>query len=159
MDVSFDFSSAGLIGSHAQLAVLFDASSVQNVYFQNDGRISLWAWSGTSGGYQGVDVGTFQNAEAFRFSIHIDAVQHQWAAYKDGVFLGGEAFYPDGPLNGIRFSYGVTSAGLSPDQSSAGIDNILVTVPEPGYLGSIGLMLAASLVLRRGKIYGSSTVL
>src|SRR5260221_521054 len=35
LDVSFDFTSSGLIGSQAQLAVVFDTSLVRNVYFGN----------------------------------------------------------------------------------------------------------------------------
>jgi hypothetical protein len=132
MDVAFDFTSSGLIGSHAQLVVLFDTPSVRNIYFGNDGTISLWSPFSTQS-----TVGNFSNGEAFRFDAHLDFINNRWTMYKNGVLLGGAFFQPDAYVQAIRFSYGIASAGQLPDSSAVAIDNILVAVPEPAHLAAV----------------------
>ena len=132
MDLAFDFTSSGLIGSHAQLAVVFDTPSVRNIYFGNDGTISLWAPFLTQ-----TSVGNFSNGEAFRFDAHLDFINNRWTMYKNGVLLGGAFFQPDSYVQAIRFSYGIVSAGQLSDSSAVAIDNIVVTVPEPAHLAAV----------------------
>ena len=133
LDVSFDFTSAGLIGSNGHLAVLLDAYTVQSIDFENNGRISLISRS-DGGAFQATDIGGFTDGEAFRFQAHVDTMHSQWTAYKDGVILGQSPFNPDGDLWSIRFSYGTRSSDAPSDASAVGIDNIVVTVPEPAHL-------------------------
>jgi hypothetical protein len=127
LDVAFDFTSSGLVGSPATpaLVVWFDTPSVRNVYFRADGQISLYA-----PGSETV-VGNFANNETFRFLIHIDLAAHQWATYKNGVLLGQTTFTPDDYISSIRFGYGLVNPSLVPDGSAVGIDKLVVSVPEP----------------------------
>jgi hypothetical protein len=141
LDLSFDFTSAGMIGSHGQFALFFDTSSVQNIYFGNNGRISLFSMDGSKH-YTRTDVGSFSDGEAFSFGVHIDVDKNQWSVYKNGSLLGQAPFNPGGNLGSIRFSYGTTSSVLAPDSSGVAIDNLVVQAPEPAGLPAISAVLA-----------------
>lgn len=142
LDVAFDFTSAGLLGSAAQLAVLFDTPTVRNVYFQNNGVLSL-----TQPLRAPTSVGSFTDGESFHVDIHVDLAQHQWSLFKDGVLLGSTPFNPDDYIRDIRFSYGLVLGSSTPDGSAVAIDNLSVTVPEPS--AAALLLLGAGLCWRR----------
>jgi hypothetical protein len=145
LDVGFDFTSQGLVGSSAQFSVTFDTYSVRDVQFWNNGTISL-----SLSPFGITNVGTFSNNEEFRVGIHIDLAQHQWSLSKNGSVLGGGAFIPDDYIHDIRFSYGLQSSTGTPDSSAVGIDNLIVGIPEPGICGLLSLA-TAFIVLRLGK--------
>lgn len=144
LDVSFDFTSLGLIGSLNDFAILFDTPSAQAVWFRNDGQIAL----------QNPGSGFFLNGETFRVRIHIDFTLNRWSLYRDGVLLDELYIEPEDYVRSIRFSYGhVLPAPLVPDSSGVAIDNILVVVPEPGGLFALGVGAGLLMAwIRRMKI-------
>jgi hypothetical protein len=153
LDVAFDFTSRGLIGSQARLTVLFDTPSVRDVFFQNDGQIALY--SPTLGP---ANVGSFSDGEEFRVGIHVDLAQKQWFLLKNGTALGSAPFTPDDYVQDIRISYGLQLSSGTPDGSSAAIDNLVISVPEPASADSfaVGICLLWVHLLRSKRSIGGA---
>jgi hypothetical protein len=120
LDLVFDFTSAGLIGSPCWFAVLFDTPSVRNIWFNNDGTISLFIPGNE------IEIGSFTNGEAFRVLSHIDLVNHQWSIFKNGALLASVPMQIDDYVGSIRFNYGILPSG---GPGAAAIDNIVVSTP------------------------------
>jgi hypothetical protein len=134
LDVAFDFTSRGLIGSQARLAILFDTPSIRDVFFQNDGQIALYSPT-----LANANVGSFTDGEEFRVGIHVDLANQQWSLSKNGTVLGSAPFTPDDYIQDIRISYGLQLSSGTPDGSSVAIDNLVVSVPEPASTSSLAL--------------------
>lgn len=135
IDLSFDFTSSGVVGGGGGLTVLFDTPTVRNIYFDNQGAISAFSpFVGST------TFGSFADGDEFRFSAHLDLVSHQMSVFKNGVLLGSAPFSPDDYIQDIRFSFGSNFIGGLQDGSAVGIDNILVVaVPEPTSLNLVVL--------------------
>jgi hypothetical protein len=133
IDVSFDFTSSGLVGSRGRFVMLFDTPSVRNIEFDRFGVI--WA---NQPSVPDTTFGSFTNGETFHFATHLDLVNHQMSVFKNGVLLGTAPFTPADYISDIRFSYGLQTGVGGPDAGGVGIDNILVVaVPEPGSLSFV----------------------
>jgi hypothetical protein len=123
VDLSFDMVDTG--AGH-MFTVFFDTPTVRNFYFQ-DGQISFF-----DPYFGGVNIGTYQMGQAYRFDIQLDYLLKQWSFMENNILLGTGAFSLDGNLDSIRFNYSANG----PNISGTAIDNILVvTVPEPSLLG------------------------
>lgn len=120
LDLAFDFTSAGLIGSPCRFSVLFDTPRVRNIWFNNDGTISLYIPGNE------IDIGSFTNGEAFRVSSHIDLANHRWSIFKNGALLATVPMQIDDYVRSIRFNYGILNNGGS---GAVAIDNIVVSTP------------------------------
>lgn len=145
INVSFDFTSSGVVGGGGGLTVLFDTPTVRTIDFDNQGVISAFTpFVGDT------TFGRFANRREFRFRVHLDLVNHEMRVFKNGVLLGSAPFSPDDYVQDIRFSFGDDFIGGSQDGSAVGIDNIRVravgtddlrvmAVPEPGCLSFVAL--------------------
>ncbi len=143
LDLSFDFTSLGLIGTANNLTLNFDTPvgmrGMNNLVFRNDGLISHLQ----PNQYQfEPPFGSFTDGETFRVRIHFDFTLGLSSTYKDGVRLEESPIGGASYLEGIRFSYGQLSDFPSPDSSAVAIDNILVEVPEPGCLTRLAMVIA-----------------
>jgi hypothetical protein len=145
LDLSFDFTSVGLIGSQAPGLFRVLGLGAHSVDFDSTGAIS--AFNGHT-----VPLGHFTDNETFRILIHMDVPNQMCTVYKDGIMLGAGAFPSFIAADGaFRFSYGVNSFG-SPDSSAVAIDNVqLVVVPEPSVFGLVSLASFVVLSLRRQR--------
>lgn len=147
IDVSFDFTSSGLVGSRGRFSVVFDTPSVRNIEFNNQGTIFALIPP-----LPDTTLGSFADGETFHFGAHLDLVNHEMSVFKNGVLMGTAPFIPDNYISDIRFVYGLQSGVGGPDAGGVGIDNILVVaVPEPGYLSflAVGIGLVAFWKKRR----------
>lgn len=147
IDVSFDFSSAGVVGGAGRFVMLFDTPSVRNVVFDTRG---IWVQAPF---VPETVFGSFSDGETFHFGAHLDLVNHQMSVFKNGVLLGSAPFSPDDYIHDIRFSFGLKTSDQFPDGGAVGIDNILVVAaPEPGSLSLIAV--AFSLAVLSKKKFG-----
>lgn len=151
-DLSFDFTSANLIGSINDFTLLIDAPTYTTRYikFRNDGQI-VQSFFGEE------PIGRFTDGETFRFGIHIDYDADQWWFYKDGTLLGQSDFDPQATVEDFRFSYGPLPGHLTPDSSGVAIDNLLVEVPEPTWLGYLAIWVMTAAGLSRSRFHRPHT--
>lgn len=138
LDLSFDFTD---IGSNHGFRVIFDTPQVRNFELY-DGQIIFQPPVGPS-----TSIGTYLQGQSCRFAIHLDYLSNQWSFYENDSLLNQGAFNPSGDLQAIRFNY---SAGAS-NVSGTAIDNILVVIPEPPHLMSVGCVaIALGCLSRKG---------
>jgi hypothetical protein len=142
LDLSFDFTSLGLIGagSNRQFTVLFDTPQVVTMSFDSKGNMIAHNFG------PDITVGKFADGETFRCQFHIDIPQHTWSMSTNGVLVSTLNILSSGlAVQDIRFSYGLQSAGGVPDfNAAAAIDNVIVSIPEPA--SCLLLVLGATLL-------------
>jgi hypothetical protein len=146
LDLSFDFTSIGLVGSQAPGLFRVLGLGVDSVDLDSSGTIS--AFNGHT-----VPLGHFTDNETFRILIHMDVQNRMCTVYKDGVMLGPGAFPSYIAADGaFRFNYGVNSISGGPDSSATAIDNVLlVAIPEPSVFSLAGLAVLTVLTLKRRR--------
>jgi len=156
--VDFDFDSMGLVGSPAQFAMFFDTPTIRRLDFRNDGTIGLLV-RGATGYYFPRTIGNFSDHTAYHFAVTVDQTNETWGVYQNGVLLGKDIWTADNGIHDIRFSYGLYEYTSSPDGSSVGIDNIVISgpqhssaVPEPSTYGAMGaVILLCAAAFRRKR--------
>jgi hypothetical protein len=133
LDLSFDFTSVGLVGGSNEKLEVFDIIGAGSDFLGFDSSGLIYASNG-----QSVNLGQFTDNETFRILIHMDVRNQKCIVYKDGVMLGNGAFPCRlGTDNAFRFNH-ATNTRL--DSGAVGIDNILLmAVPEPSVSGLAGL--------------------
>jgi hypothetical protein len=155
--VEFDFESHALIGSTGQFTVLFDTPTVRNVIFDSNGNVRLLNRSPT--GYYETSIGSFSDDLTTRIAIDIDQLNNSWSVYSGSALLGSAYFAADERISSIRFSFGLPSSILQPDQSAVGIDNLVVAViPELNWTSATAAIAALACVLFRKSRMGAWTV-
>ena len=121
---SFDVLTQNLIGSRNRFTILFDTPTVQNITFQNNGKVNLF-WR--------KEINYLDN-EPLHFEISMNIAKKQTRIVVNGNKVYKGSFSPKEYLRSIRFSHGLGHGNDPPDYSSfVGIDNIFIAdfVPEP----------------------------
>lgn len=154
---SFDLVSRNFVSSPARndFAILFDTPQVRNLYFNNNGTVSVFNPSGSS--FSSV-IGSFNDNQLLSVMVDIDLILGTWDIFMNGTQLLSDFFRPSGDdIESVRFSFGNF---YTTTFDSIGIDNILITngervepvmVAEPSSALLIAVSLFSLMSLRKRK--------
>ncbi|MEB3210689.1 MAG: hypothetical protein VKL39_05020 [Leptolyngbyaceae bacterium] len=115
--------------SAGELTVFFDTPTVQNLYFESDGSISIF--QPLEAGYAVNQViGSYQTNQVLDINIDVDLSTDEWSIFLDETLIHRGSFRDSEDLRSIRFSHGQFSTSSN---GVVGIDNILISsrVPAP----------------------------